>query len=251
MRMSAVVRESLLDALALVVPVECAGCGRSDRSLCLACRRALVPAARRVTVPGVPIVWAGASYEGAVRGALLALKDGRTSLADPLASLLVAALRELRSEAPLDTAAGVELCRVPTSRGAFRRRGFDPVRVLARAADLDTRRVLRAAARHSDQKGLGRSERLRNLSDVHRARGWLGGRRFVIVDDIVTTGSTIRAVADALHAAGGHVIGAVAIAATPRTGHASEPLGRHPALDGDNGRSAHYGGRKGEKGTTA
>ncbi len=251
MRMSRDMREALLDALALVVPVECAGCGRPDRSVCEACRRALAPAARRVAVPGVPTVWAGARYEGAVRGALLALKDGRTSLADPLAPLLVAALGQLRAEASLETGAEVELCRVPTSRRAFRRRGFDPVRVLTRAADLDTRRVLRAAAGHSDQKGLARSERLQNLADVHRARGWLAGRRFVIVDDIVTTGSTLRAVADALRASGGHVIGAIAVAATPRTGHASEPLGRHPARDGDKRRSAHYGGRKGEKGTTA
>ena len=228
MRGSGEVREALLDALALVSPVDCAGCGRADRSLCAGCRRALVPDVQRISVPGVPLVWAGAAYTGAVRGALLGVKDGRTSLADPLAPLLLAALGRLREEASPHPDTHVELCRVPTSRAAYRRRGFDPVRVLTRAAGLDTIRALRPPARRAEQKRLTRDERLRNLVGVLRARGSLVGRQLIIVDDVVTTGATIRAAADAVRAAGGHVIGAVAVAATPRSGIASEPLGRHP-----------------------
>ena len=36
-------RDAALDALALLLPVECAGCGLPDRAVCAACRAALHP----------------------------------------------------------------------------------------------------------------------------------------------------------------------------------------------------------------
>ncbi|WP_338069775.1 ComF family protein [Bifidobacterium santillanense] len=44
------------------------------------------------------------------------------------------------------------------------------------------------------------------------------GRDVVIVDDIVTTGATMRACADALRDAGARVVCGLALAATPRYG---------------------------------
>jgi predicted amidophosphoribosyltransferase len=164
---------------------------------------------------GVPVV-AGAAYAGSVQQALLALKDGRTSTASVLAPLLAAAITAA------DTESEVELAPVPSTRSAMRRRGFDPVLlVLARAGARPTR-VLRTARAHRVQKGLGRAERQRNLHGVHRARGPLNGRRFLLVDDVVTTGATISEAARAIRDAGGEVVGAVAIAATPRLGRPAE-----------------------------
>lgn len=224
MRVPPLVHEALLDALALAAPVECAGCGAPDRALCAACRRRLEPAPRRVAVPGVPCAWAGTAYDGPVRGAVLALKDGRTGLADPLAPLLLAALAAVRAEQSAQSP-GVELCPVPASRRALRRRGYDPVRVLVRAAGLDAARVLRPARSRVEQKSLGREERLRAGPDRFRARADLGGRRLVLVDDVVTTGATLRAVAEAVRAAGGEVVGAVALAAVTRSGGSRSALG--------------------------
>jgi len=203
-------REWLLDALALVLPSACAGCGMEGRELCADCRARLVPRPVRRTLPdGLPVA-AGAEYRGAVRRILLAYKEeGRTVLGGPLAGLLAAALA--------DGAWGpeVELCAVPSTRAAYRRRGFDPVRGILARTGLPAVRLLAPARAHAQQKALGRTERQENLHGVHRARGRLEGRRVLLVDDVVTTGATLAEAARAIRAAGGEVVGAVAIAATP------------------------------------
>lgn len=212
------VREALLDALAIVLPVTCAGCGRPDRALCAHCRARLAPApVLGAGTAGFPVV-AGAAYEGVVREVVLACKDGRTGLAGVLAPLLLAAVAELDRalDAHGDVGADLEWCPAPPSRAALRRRGFDPVGLVLARAGLRPSHVLAPARPHRAQKRLGRDDRARNLRGVHRARGPLHGRRFVIVDDVTTSGATIAEVARALRAAGGEVMGAVALAATPR-----------------------------------
>jgi predicted amidophosphoribosyltransferase len=180
----------------------------------------------RAASPGGIRVYAGASYDELVRRVVLACKQGRTGLANPLAGLLAVALEAALAEVALAgalTEAGaaelhVELCAVPSTRAAYRRRGFDPARlVLARTGQTDAR-VLRPARPHHVQKGLGRDVRRTNLRGVHRARGRLDGRTFLLIDDVVTTGATIDEAARAIREAGGEVLAAVAIAATPLRG---------------------------------
>ena len=204
-------REAVLDALAWVLPAECAGCGAPDRVLCDACRARLVSDPVITTLGGVVVV-AGAPYAGTVQRVVLALKAGRTPAASALATLLASALARA---AP---AADVELAPVPSTRAAFRRRGFDPVLLLLARIGARPSRVLRPARAHRIQKGLGRAERQQNLRGVHRARYPLHGRRFLLVDDVVTTGATLADAARAIREAGGEVVGAIALAATPRRG---------------------------------
>jgi len=71
----------------------------------------------------------------------------------------------------------------------------------------------RAAA---DQVGLGARARGGNTSGIAlRRQVDVCGRWHVLVDDVVTTGSTLAACCRALEAAGGLVLGAVVLAATP------------------------------------
>src|SRR5690606_24397321 len=155
--------------------------------------------------------------DGLVRRIVLACKQGRTGLASPLAALLAEALADALADTA-STSPVVELCAVPSTRAAYRRRGFDPVRlVLARTGYRDAG-VLRTARPHDTQKAIGRDARRASLSGVHRARGRLEGRTFRLVGDVVTTGATIGEAARALREAGGGVLGAVAIAATPLRG---------------------------------
>ncbi|PZQ89753.1 MAG: hypothetical protein DI534_08145 [Leifsonia xyli] len=202
-------REALLDALALVLPVACAGCGVEGRELCAVCHDRLAPEPLRTTASGDLPVFAGAPYRDEVQRVVLAYKEGRTALARPLAALLTAAL------ALAAPASDVELCAVPSTRAAGRRRGFDPVRLALARAGRHHARVLRPARPHRAQKALGREERSRNLRGAHRARVRLDGRRFLLVDDVVTTGATLAEAARAIREAGGDVVGAVVIAATP------------------------------------
>lgn len=242
-RLQPVLHEWLLDALALVLPTECAGCGGDGRELCASCRVRLVAEPVRTTAPGGLRVHAGAPYRGLVRDLVLACKEeGRTTLARPLAALLVAAL------ADADAGPGVELCVVPSTRAAFRRRGFDPARLVLARTGRAAARVLRPARAHAEQKALDRGARRTNLHGVHRAYGRLEGRRFLLVDDVVTTGATLAEAARAIREAGGEVVAGVAIAATPlRRGGIRATAPRSDDKVGSPG----YGGPKGVKETTA
>jgi len=219
-------RAATADALALLAPVTCAGCGAPDRAVCEACRRALRPAVRRIERAGIA-AWAAHGYGGAVARSIGAFKDGgRTDAGAPLAAALVAAIH-----AALDAAEqeGVELCTVPATRAARRARGYDPVPRLLATAGLRPVRVLRIVRGRDDQAALGAEERRANAhGTLAPASRRLAGRRFLIVDDVLTTGATVAEVARALRAGGAEVVGAAVIAQTPRRGPAPRQVVRAP-----------------------
>lgn len=209
--------DAVLDALAVLLPVDCAGCGAADRSLCPSCAVAIVarPVTRRLD-DGTPVVSA-LEYDGAVRSAILQLKEhGRTDVARRLAVPLRAALRAAapRSVQPLG---------VPSSRAALRRRGYDPVALLLRGAGVRAPRQLTTTRPSRQQKSLGAQARATNRDGYLRAIHPLTGGRFVLVDDVSTTGATLLEAARAVRAAGGEVVAAATLAHTPRRiPHASE-----------------------------
>nr|WP_246318601.1 phosphoribosyltransferase family protein [Leifsonia psychrotolerans] len=67
-----------------------------------------------------------------------------------------------------------------------------------------------------DQVGLGREARSRNKRGTLHAPRSLAGRRFVIIDDILTTGATVREARRAVIEAGGEVVGIATLAQTQR-----------------------------------
>ncbi|THG35695.1 ComF family protein [Glaciibacter flavus] len=210
-----IIRDALLDALAIVAPVSCAGCGAFGRALCLGCRAALAGPAHVATRGELP-VWCGTWYSGAARGAIASFKDGgRTELARSLAPLL------RRAVADAVSASGernVVLVAVPSSRAAFRTRGYRPVDLLLARAGLRARRLLRHARRRDDQVGLGRAERSANVSGALALRRGIrptAGSAVLIIDDILTTGATVQEAARVLRAAGLRVIGVAVAAETP------------------------------------
>jgi ComF family protein len=204
------ISKALLDALAVLAPVDCAGCGSADRSLCDNCRTELQPAVTPRSLPDGSTVYTALRYEGVVRHTLLALKEGgRTDVVKALSAPLRAAL--MRASQP-----DAEFLVVPSSRAAWRRRGYDPVALLCKRAGIQHAKVLRPARATLSQKSLGASDRALNLHESMRSRVSLYGRRFVLVDDVVTTGATLAEAARAVRAAGGEVVGQAALAFTPR-----------------------------------
>lgn len=201
---------ALLDALAVLSPVDCAGCGSGDRALCVDCRLALQPSVTPRTLPHGSTVFTALRYEGVVRTTLLALKEGgRTDVARALGASLSAALERVALP-------DAECLAVPASRAARRRRGYDPVALLCRKAGFAPSSVLRSTRATQSQKTLGSVGRAHNLHDSMRARTPLDGRRFILVDDVVTTGATLAEAARAVREAGGEVVGRAALAFTPR-----------------------------------
>ena len=211
---------ALLDAFAALSPIHCAGCGSADRTLCDSCRLELIPEVTPRTLADGTTVFTALRYEGVVRQALLALKEnGRTDVAKPLGLALAPALA--RAARP-----GVELVAVPTSTAAWRRRGYDPVALLCRRAGVELSKVLVHDRSTLSQKTLGIEDRASNLVESMRAKRPLVGRKFILIDDVVTTGATFAEASRALRAAGAEVIGGAALAFTPRV------FGRSSTLSG-------------------
>lgn len=209
------VRDAFLDAAAVLLPVSCAGCAAPDRSLCADCTRALAPEVRRRTVRGVA-TWSALDYDDVPRTVLLAYKDGgRVDAARALAGALTPAL----AAATGPTGRGAVPVLIPSTRAAWRQRGYHPTgMVLARTRVLAPPlwHALRLTRQTADQAALGKAQRADNRAGSMLASRRLRGRRCVIVDDIVTSGATIAEAARAIRAAGGTVGGAATIAHTPR-----------------------------------
>ena len=183
-------------------PPQCAACNALGSALCASC--APPPALFSVAHSSLHVVATG-WYEGALRAAVLALKDGRRDVAEALGARIAPAIAE-----------AVLLVPVPTTRARLRVRGVDGVALVAEtAARLAGATVVRTLEHCGGdmQRGRTRVQRLA-AHDRFRARDSLAGRECTLVDDVCTTGSTLTDCAAAIRAAGGSVTGAVVVAAT-------------------------------------
>jgi ComF family protein len=104
---------------------------------------------------------------------------------------------------------------VPLHGARERERGFNQAAALARAMDLPVchalvRRV--ATPPQASLSGVARRSNLRGAFALARHAPAVAGRRVALVDDVLTTGATLSAAAEALGAAGPAEIVAVTAA---------------------------------------
>jgi predicted amidophosphoribosyltransferase len=118
----------------------------------------------------------------------------------------------------------------PSARANFKKRGFVPAELIAQRVAKrwglpHMRSALTLARTVEDQASLTVDQRQQNLLEAMRASPRLAGKRVLIVDDIVTTGSTIAEAARAAAAAAAEPVAFVVLAETLRR-QAPSP---HPA----------------------
>jgi predicted amidophosphoribosyltransferase len=164
--------------------------------------------------PGVPVFSLG-RYAGARRAAIIALKEhGRSDLVPPLARVLGDGLAHLLAWGVIDLP--LTLVPAPTRRSSARRRGGDPVIRMARAACESQQQIavvgaLRMRAFVRDSVGLSGAERQRNIAGRVKLCKPVSAD-VVLVDDIVTTGSTAGESVRTLQTAGARVAAVLALA---------------------------------------
>ncbi|MDD5932637.1 MAG: phosphoribosyltransferase family protein [Oscillospiraceae bacterium] len=195
---------ALLD---LLFPPKCPFCGRitEKNGICPACERELPwTVGREALREGDGLRCAAPLwYEGLAREGLLRFKFRGGASAGALGALVArCAAEELSGE--FDTVTWV-----PVSRKRLRKRGFDQARLLAREAarlwDTEPVELLVKIRDNPPQSGIReRAARRANVLGVYRmAPGAVAaGRRILLIDDICTTGETLRECARVLKDAG-------------------------------------------------
>ena len=224
-------RELLQGILELVLPPLCAACGAPTEGAAPFCARCLtalpwlVRADDCATPRTLDACFAAVAFAGDAETWIHRFKYPRPGLGglDPAAPAVAKWL--IRRAADFAPSKPVDLVvPVPLHRRRLRERGFNPAGVLARGlarvhgAPFDPVALERIRDTPS-QTGLTRTERHRNVRSASRAaprrripeRVWL-------VDDVVTTGSTLTAAATALRQAGARCITGICIARTARPG---------------------------------
>lgn len=198
----------------VLFPPQCASCNALGSGLCGACR----PRCERIRVrlPALRVTALGA-YEGSLRAAVLALKDGRRDVAEALAVQV----------APLIEPSAL-LVPVPTTARRRRIRGVDGVALVARcAAALRGARVIEALDQRCGdaQRGRSRTERLAAAGRFACNAARVAAQRVTLFDDVCTTGATLRDCAAAVREAGGLVEDAVVVAVTKSGPSWKPPMG--------------------------
>jgi ComF family protein len=218
----------------LLFPTHCLGCGQRGAFACEACYASLpwlppdvcprcaqisrlgglCSRCQRLGPSGLASVRAACDYGGLARTAIHQLKyrHGRV-----LAKLLARVLAESLARRPLDADIVVP---VPLSQRRLRERGYNQSELIARELHAvsnlppPSSQPLLRVRETRPQVGLSAAERRENVRGAFACPepAALEGRRVLLLDDVMTTGATLRACADELSAAGATMVMALVVA---------------------------------------
>jgi ComF family protein len=199
----------------LIAPEYCAACDapiEESHVFCTHCGPCPDAAAHVAAV----CAHVGGSYAPPLSSAIRRFKfSRRADLARPLARLL---------PWPFDDAGSLRAQRVvvpvPLHYARLVERGFNPAGLLGhalarRAGAAFCPELLQRQRATAQQSRLPARDRRANVADAFRAPSSARGRQVVLVDDVVTTGSTLEACRHALYAAGVDHVTVIALAAAP------------------------------------
>lgn len=220
----------------LLLPAQCGQCGGSLASssfhpnrplsrICDACLDQLLaddaPAWSLDGVPGCSLGW----YEGALAGLMRQLKQEADH------GLLLRLADRLSQPAGVD---GCVLVAVPPEPVRRRERGWDPVASLcrhwARTWELEQLELLRRQRGSPPQRQLALGARLHRspwLAGSSEHLQAASGKRLILVDDVCTSGATLRGCSAVLRNAGLHLQGYLSLLRTPMPGMRRRDVSPH------------------------
>lgn len=200
-------------------PRRCPFCGavlEKDAS-CKACEKNLPACRETKTGSGYGRVTAPLYYTGKVRAAILDYKfNGKLGGLQTFGTMMAACAAE-RYSGEFDA-----ITWVPVSKKRLRKRGYDQAHYLASSVCVDwhvvPQETLRKIRDNQPQSGLtDRKERWANVLGVYEAvnPAEIAGKRFLLIDDIFTTGATLSECVRVLKDAGAQEVMCLTLAITP------------------------------------
>ena len=215
----------------LLFPVLCLICEQPGEILCRICELRLTRVKKNCYV-GEITIWPGAFYGDELASIIVAAKDKNSSASrNFLVQLLVEAF--MRATIGLTRDSRVTLIPIPSSSNADRRRGFRHSHLLSNSLaekvqgrfsePLEVTEALRVNRRISDQSALNKSQRIQNITGAYSVNPKLGQKLLrgaadatFLVDDLLTTGSTVQEGVRALKVAGTVLQGVLCAGVSPR-----------------------------------
>ncbi|APT84194.1 hypothetical protein CAQU_02910 [Corynebacterium aquilae DSM 44791] len=201
----------------IVLPHECAGCGRGGVRLCAHCRRTLRQPPGRTYArlsPPVP-VWSFGPHAGPHRGVIIALKArGRHDMVEYLARVYTAGLTYLAARGELPEPEELVLVPAPSRRSARAGGTADVVAQIADRTQIPVAHCVGYRRTVRDSVGMSLAARKENAQRNLVIRGELpAAKPVLLIDDVITTGATLQTTAMRLIAEGVNVVGALTFSA--------------------------------------
>jgi ComF family protein len=192
--------------LSIVAPHYCSECGEIGSNLCLYCKYNIADdksfqLGKQTRVVGL--------YKDVLGRLIKDLKFERNKSSANI-------LGELLHECLPDYGANVVVVPIPTIDKHIRQRGYDHMSLIARRfAKLRGYNLSHALSRASPsvQMGASAKKRLEQAKEAFKVQGVVGSdTTFLVLDDVTTTGATLRYAAKSLRLAGAKRVYAAAIA---------------------------------------
>lgn len=208
----------LRGATTLVFPPNCMNCGLPGVDICSECKKVLTPKPRFLLGEEFPLVSSLFYGEATGKLMLLAKENGYVAAQKFFATALAISINYFNLNYP------ISIVPIPSQRKAIRRRGFDSMKEIARFVlrdpNLKTKfeivNLLEITRHVADQSSLSERERYQNLDKAFRVKSGIKSKAIIVIDDVVTTGSTLREAVRALKERNLTVLGAATACATQR-----------------------------------
>ena len=206
--------------LDLIFPPKCVFCNKvlKDGSICATCERELPYTAGDAVSQKLPFIErcvAPLYYEGNVRESVLRYKF----FGNQAYSARYGEIMSVCIDKELDCGSIDVVSWVPLSKKRLRKRGYDQAKLLAdeishRLSLEESPLLIKTGSNKVQSKTKNAAERSRNVSGMYRIAdgAHVSGKTVLLVDDVVTTGSTLSECARMLRKAGAAKIYCAAIA---------------------------------------
>jgi ComF family protein len=226
---------ALESLIGLLAPPVCIVCGLEGTTICQSCSAIeIIPFGERCFNcsslsprghtcskchhDGAPrFVWMTTDYEATAKNLIQKFKFGhQRAAADPIANLMVDNFLSFNSDADI-LKADYLVVPVPTASSRARERGFDHAALLsqliAHKLKLQKTNALRRIGQNR-QVGVSRAQRIKQAQDQYLTVGSQAvyGRNILLIDDVVTTGATLKSAAKTLRKAGARRVDALVFA---------------------------------------